>query len=205
MKKIAYCFDLDGTVTKQEILPLISKQVGLHEEINLLTDITLKGLIPFETSFKLRVKLLSTIAIDIVRSVVNDVVIDQNIGDFIRDNRNNCFIVSGNLDVWVNELIHEKLGCKSFSSIAEHIDNSLIGIESILNKGKAIETIRNDYDTIVTIGDSMNDCSMFEKSDIGIAYGGIHNPVNTLIKLSDYVVYNSNSLVKLLQNIKHEN
>ena len=46
---------------------------------------------------------------------------------------------------------------------------------------------------------------MFEKANIKIAYGGIHNPVNTLIKLSDYVVYNSKSLVELLENIKHEN
>ena len=205
MKKTAFCFDLDGTVTKQEILPLISKEVGLHEEINLLTDITLKGLIPFETSFKLRVKLLSIIAISVVKEVVTKVVLDENITNFIKDNKDNCFIVTGNLDVWVNELISNKLGCDSFSSTALYSGDQLDGIHIILNKGKAIEKIRASYDNIVTIGDSMNDCSMFEKANVRIAYGGIHNPVNTLIKLSDYVVYNSNTLVKLLENIKNEN
>lgn len=205
MKNTAFCFDLDGTVTKQEILPLISKKVGLHEEINLLTDITLKGLIPFETSFKLRVRLLSSIAISVVKEVVNEVVLDDNIAKFIKQNNENCFIVTGNLDVWVNELIIEKLGCKSFSSIAKSEGDTLHGIDSILNKGKAIESIKNKYENIVAIGDSMNDCSMFEKANVKIAYGGIHNPVNTLIKLSDYVVYNSKSLVELLENIKHEN
>jgi HAD superfamily phosphoserine phosphatase-like hydrolase len=205
MKKTAFCFDLDGTVTKQEILPLISKKVGLHEEINLLTDITLKGLIPFETSFKLRVKLLSSIAISVVQEVVNEVVLDENITNFIKQNKENCFIVTGNLDVWVSELISSKLGCQSFSSTALHTEDKLDGIETILNKGKAIDKVKLNFDKIVTIGDSMNDCSMFEKANVRIAYGGIHNPVNTLIKLSDYVVYNSKSLVELLENIKNEN
>ena len=45
----------------------------------------------------------------------------------------------------------------------------------------------------------MNDVSMFEKSDLSIAYGGVHSPVETLIKLSNYVVYNEVSLCNLLK------
>lgn len=204
MKNTAFCFDLDGTVTKQEILPLISKEAGIHEEISLLTQITLDGQIPFETSFKLRVKLLSTILISTVRKIVNKVVLDQNIANFIKKNPEHCYIVTGNLDVWIKELIEVELKCKSFSSIAQFEGDQLHGITKILNKGDAIQSLRSEYKNIVAIGDSMNDCSMFEKANIGIAFGGVHNPVDSLIKLSDYVVYDSTSLVKLLENIKHE-
>ena len=117
--KTAFCFDLDGTVTKQEILPLISKEVELHEEISLLTQLTLDGLIPFQNSFKLRVKLLSTIAISTVAKVVDKVILDQYILDFIHHNKDNCYIVTGNLDVWVKELIETKIKCNYFSSKAE--------------------------------------------------------------------------------------
>lgn len=204
MKNTAFCFDLDGTVTKQEILPLISKEAGLHEEISLLTQITLDGQIPFETSFKLRVKLLSTILISTVRKIVNKVVLDQNIANFIKQNPEHCYIVTGNLDVWIKELIEVELKCNSFSSIAEFEGDQLKGINKILNKGDAIATLQSKYANIVAIGDSMNDCSMFEKANIGIAFGGVHNPVDSLVKLSDYVVYDSKSLVHLLENIKHE-
>jgi HAD superfamily phosphoserine phosphatase-like hydrolase len=205
MKKTAFCFDLDGTITKQEILPLIAKKVGIHEEISLLTDITLKGLIPFETSFKLRVKLLSTISIEVVKEVVSKVVLDDNIREFINNNKENCFVVTGNLNVWIKEFINKELGCKVFSSIANSDGDNLLGIESILNKGDSIKIVKKNFERVIAIGDSMNDCSMFEKADLGIAYGGVHNPVNTLVKMSDYVVYDSLALVRLLENIKYDN
>ncbi|OIQ33056.1 MAG: hypothetical protein BM555_04680 [Crocinitomix sp. MedPE-SWsnd] len=201
MKKVAFCFDLDGTVTSQEILPLISKEIGLHEEINLLTQITLKGLIPFQTSFKLRVKLLSQISITRVKNIVSGVALQQSIKEFIQNNSDDCYIVTGNLDVWVGDLITNELGCKYFSSEAEYEGDKLIDLKHILEKRSAISSLRDEYETIVTIGDSMNDCSMFELGDIGIAYGGVHEPVESLKKMSDYVVYDEQALSVLLNNL----
>ena len=68
--KLAFCFDLDGTLTREEILPQIAKHVGLYEEIDLLTKITMDGLITFDKSFKLRTKLLSTIPISKVKKTI---------------------------------------------------------------------------------------------------------------------------------------
>jgi len=200
MKKVAFCFDLDGTVTSQEILPLISKEIGIHEEINLLTQITLKGLIPFQTSFKLRVKLLSQIPISTVKGIVSKVPLQTSIQEFIQGNSDNCYIVTGNLNVWVDDLIKTQLGCKYYSSIANHDGDSLRDIDTILEKRSAIEDLKKSYDTIVAIGDSMNDCSMFEIADVKIAYGGVHEPVETLKMMADYVVYDEKSLNTLLKN-----
>jgi len=200
--KTAFCFDLDGTVTKQEILPLISKEVELHEEISLLTQLTLDGLIPFQNSFKLRVKLLSTIAISTVAKVVDKVILDPHIIEFIHANRDDCYIVTGNLDVWVKELIQSKIKCNYFSSEAEYEEDRLIGVKKVLDKGKAVKELRTKYDRIVAIGDSMNDCTMFQKADIGVAFGGTHNPVNSLVKLSNFVTFDSQSLIRILQKYK---
>ena len=111
MRKTAYCFDLDGTITLQEILPLISRKTGMYEEIALLTDVTMKGLIPFESSFKLRVKLLSSIPISTVQDIVSKVVLQQRLISFIRENAESCYVITGNLDVWVKQL-EPRLGCK---------------------------------------------------------------------------------------------
>ena len=53
----AFCFDLDGVVTSQELLPLIAEELGYYEEIKALTDATIKGIIPFESSFRLRCRI----------------------------------------------------------------------------------------------------------------------------------------------------
>lgn len=201
--KTAFCFDLDGTLTREEILPQIANHVGLSEEIELLTKITMQGLIPFTKSFKLRVKLLTQIPINAVRETVMNILVDEHLAGFIRENKENCFIVTGNLDVWVQEFIAVKFGCKVYSSIAEYEGDKLIDISTILDKRDAITDLRMSFDRIVCVGDGMNDCAMFEASDIGIAFGGVHEPVYSLIQLSNFVSYDSKSLVKLLLDIKN--
>ncbi len=200
--RVAFCFDLDGTLTREEILPKISKKIDLFEEIELLTNITMQGLITFDKSFKLRVKLLSSIPISTVKEIVSQVAVDKSTQKFIQENKDNCFIVTGNLDVWVEQFIAANYGCGYFSSKANHESDELIGLKSILYKEDAIKKIRENFDVIVAVGDGMNDCSMFDLADIGIAFGGVHEPVSTLLKMSDYVVYDSNSLCTVLNNLK---
>lgn len=200
-KRIAFCFDLDGTLTCEEILPQIAKKAGIYEEIDLLTKITLQGLITFDKSFKLRVKLLSTVGIQDVKETVSKISIDTDLQCFVQENQGNCFVVTGNLDVWVADFVKEKYGCRLFSSIAKYEGDQLLGIEHIISKDEAIKTLRNEFDYIVAIGDGMNDCSMFEIADKGIAFGGVHEPVATLIKMSDYVCYDGVGLAGLLNSL----
>ena len=54
MNKI-FCFDLDGTITTQEILPLIASELDLYEEILTLTHATINGLIPCRMVAKLAI------------------------------------------------------------------------------------------------------------------------------------------------------
>ena len=46
----AFCFDLDGTVTRRNT-PIIAKEAGIHEEISALTTATIRGVIPFKEFF----------------------------------------------------------------------------------------------------------------------------------------------------------
>ena len=200
--KIAFCFDMDGTLTEEEILPKIAKRVGIHEEIEILTKITMNGLMTFDKSFKLRVKLLSTIPISEVEQIVSEVKINSELQNFVRANHNDSYIITGNLDVWIQKFIQQNYNCNFYCSKADFKQDQLNGLTSILNKGDAITELKKKYDIVVAVGDGMNDCSMFEKSDIRIAFGGVHDPVNTLISLSDYVCYDAAALNILLMSIK---
>ena len=66
-KKVFFAFDLDGTVTKEEILPLLARELGLESEMRILTDLTLNGTIEFHQSFILRVAILKAIPISRIR------------------------------------------------------------------------------------------------------------------------------------------
>ena len=99
----------------------------------------------------------------------------------------------------MKDLIETKLQCDFFSSEADYDGNTLKGIKKTLAKGDAVKELRKKYSKIIAIGDSMNDCSMFEAADMRISYGGVHQPTATLIKLSNYVVFEAKSLVNLLE------
>lgn len=198
--KTAYCFDLDSTITKQEILPLIAKEADLFEEIKALTEATLKGVLPFERSFLLRCRLLKEVPIEIIRNIIFNIELHPQIVDFIRNNKENSFIITGNLDVWIEKLV-TKFGCKVYSSKGLVENNRLINVEQVLDKAAAVKEIRKNYSRIISVGDGMGDVRMFEVSDKKIAFGGTHPPVNTIIKLSDYVTYGERGLCNILNTL----
>ena len=196
----AFCLDLDGTITLEEILPRLAYEVDLYDEIRVLTEATLKGVITFQRSFKLRCRLLSSIPISRVREIVGSVALDADIESFIRENKRRCFVVTGNLDVWVEPLIR-RLGCESYTSRAQVDGDRLIAVASVLDKADAVHAVRKHFDRVIAAGDGMNDASMFEAADIGVAFGGLHEPVPALIDVSRFVVTDGRALCRLLNTL----
>lgn len=198
MHKSIYAFDLDGTITDTEILPLIAKELDIYDEIQIITDLTLKGIIDFDSSFKLRFQLLKNVPIDRVQEIISSTPINPFIEEFIKTHSEQCMVVTGNLDCWISPLV-ERLGCSFYSSTSTLI-NGDFKLNKILNKGKALRDFikNNPKKRMIAIGDSTNDIPMFEEADIGIAYGGVHEPVSQLMKISDYITYDGEALCQLL-------
>ncbi|MDF2532500.1 MAG: family hydrolase [Caproiciproducens sp.] len=196
-RRMAYAFDLDGTITKEEILPILAAELGLLHEMQLLTRLTLNGSINFEDSFRLRFQILKSIPIATVQDIVNSIRINAQIEEFIKLHKNDSFVITGNLDVWIKPLI-ERLGCKFYTSSSKIDQDRGLMLDNILLKSHAVREIKQNYETVVAIGESFNDIPMFEEADIGIAFGGVHHPVSNIIKVSDFVCYEEGSLCRLL-------
>ena len=196
----AFAFDLDGTITKVETLPLLAKELGLADEMKLLTDLTLSGQISFEKSFQMRYLILKNIPLKRIQEIMESVELDEEISAFIREHKENCFIITGNLDCWIEPII-AKLGCKSFSSTSVLDERNIPVLDKILDKGSAIRELKNFSDKVIAIGESFNDVPMFEAADISIAYGGVHKPVSKIISIADYVIFNGGSLCNLLKTL----
>ena len=195
---IKYAFDLDGTVTKVETLPLLAAELDLSEEMKLLTDLTLSGDIPFDKSFKLRYLVLRNIPPKRIADIMSKVELDEDIAAFIKSHKDECAIVTGNLDYWIAPIV-EKLGCESYSSTSELDANGLPVLKNILSKAEAIRDLRKTADKVVAVGESFNDVPMFEEADVAVSYGGVHKPVDTAISVSDYVVFEGGALCRLLK------
>ncbi|MDA1354057.1 MAG: HAD family phosphatase [bacterium] len=193
-----FFFDLDGTITKQELLPQIGKALGLEKEITALTDLTIQGEIPFESSLEQRVEILKKVPISDVQHICANTPLNDHIVDFITEHKNKCAIVTGNLDVWIKP-ITEKLGIPVYSSIANSSGNTLNGITSILRKRDII--MGHSAQTTVAIGDGFNDTEMIEAATIGIAFGGVHWPANNLFEYCNHAIFREDTLCQFLKQL----
>ena len=199
MKPTLFAFDLDGTITTQEILPLLAAKLDLVEEFSLLTDLTVRGLVDFSASLKLRFHILRNLPLKTVQDIVRNVPLNPDIEVFIQTNKKCCRVVTGNVDCWIEPLI-QRLGCEVFSSRSA-LHNGQLVLTSILDKGEAMHALRKHAPRLVAIGESAGDVPMFEAADIGVAYAGVHEPAPVLLDVADHVMHDGASLCRLLERL----
>lgn len=187
MSDYIFLFDMDSTITKKEVLPEVAKKINRIEEMRRLTEATMMGEIPFRTSFLQRVEILSDIPVQEVNQIVSEIPLNDSIVNFIQKNRNRCYIVTGNLDVWINGLM-KKIGMENhcYCSKADVVDDYISKIVSVADKELIV---RQFVQRIVMIGDGDNDSGMARMSDIAIGFGGVRDIAPSLIRNIDFAFY----------------
>lgn len=195
-----FIFDLDGTVTKQETLPIISKYFGIETEIDKLTEETVKGNIPFIESFIRRVYILGQLPIDKVSDLLETVDIYQKVGSFILQHKENCIIATGNLECWVDKLA-KKVGCCCYCSDGIIEDNKVVKLTRILRKENLVERFKSEGEKVVFIGDGNNDVEAMRLADISIASGLTHMPAKGVLSIADYLVFSEEALCRQLNQL----
>ena len=180
MSKYIFLFDLDSTVTRQEILPTVAKTLGIYEKMTSLTERTMRGEIPFKQSFLQRVELLKDVPVSEVNELVSKIQLNEKLVEFIQQNQDRCHIVTGNLNVWIEGLM-QRMGMERnvFCSKAIVKDNHIENVFSIVDKNAVISQMILPF---VAVGDGNNDAEMIEAAEIGIGYGGVKK-----IKLSSKI------------------
>ena len=199
MTDYIFVFDLDSTISKVEILPTISAKIGCQKEMRELTESTMRGEIPFKQSFLKRVELLKDIDVSEVRRTVEHIQLNQAIVQFIADNADRCFVVTGNLDIWICDLM-KKIGMSNhtYCSKAEVKYNRIYEVVSVVDK----ELVAKQFvRPIVVIGDGDNDAGMARMADVAIGFGGVRPIANSLLQVIDYAFYDDKRCSDFLRTL----
>lgn len=197
---VRFIFDLDGTLTKNETLPIISEHFSLQEKIAELTMQTVQGNIPFVESFIRRVSILGKCPVSEVSDLLEKVELHEKVHSFITAHPENCIIATGNLFCWIDKLA-QKIGCKTFFSEALVENNTVTKITAILHKEAVVDYYKKQGDFVVFIGDGNNDMEAMRLADVSIATGLIHAPAKSILAVADYAVYCEEALCRLLNQL----
>jgi HAD superfamily phosphoserine phosphatase-like hydrolase len=200
IKPVKFIFDLDGTITAEETLPLIAKYFNIREEIVEITRETIQGNIPFIESFIRRVNILGKLPVSEISSLLGKARLYPLLHDFILQHKENCVTATGNLRCWVDKLA-ERVGCELYCSEATVENNKVIKIDSILRKETVVENLQKCGYSVVYVGDGNNDMEAMRLADIAIAVGMTHHPANSLLPISDYLIFNEHALCRQLNQL----
>ena len=198
-----FLFDLDGTVTSAETLPIIADYFGCNAEIAELTNPTVQGNIPFIESFIRRVNILGKYSVSKTSDLLAQVLIYPEVKQFIDTHKEDCIIVTGNLTCWCDGLFR-KIGCQCYGSEAECEDDRVVKLKSILRKEQIVDQYKALGETVVFIGDGNNDLEAMRHANISIAAGLTHNPAQSLMAITDYVIFNEHALCRQLMQLSGE-
>lgn len=199
MSNYIFLFDLDSTITRQEILPTIAKKVGIYERMCSLTESTMRGEVPFKQSFLQRVDLLKDIPVSEISEKISQIILNEKLVSFIKEHKSRCYIVTGNLDVWIEKLV-SNMGMErnTFCSKAVEKDGFIQDVFSIVDKNAVISQMVLPF---VAVGDGNNDAEMIEAAEVGIGYGGVRDITPAVLACADHAIYDEDILVSFLERL----
>ena len=195
-----FIFDLDGTITAEETLPLIAKLFCVEQQISELTKETIQGNVPFIESFIKRVHILGAYPVNEASELLSKVKLHSLILEFINQHKDDCIIATGNLDCWIDSLA-KRIGCKYYCSSAIVENNKIVKLKSILNKETVVKKYKDLGEEIVYIGDGNNDMEGMRLADISIAAGLIHLPARSILPFANYLIFNEITLCRQLNQL----
>ncbi len=192
-----YLFDLDSTITKEELLPRIGTLNGTSDLLRRTTREAMLTNGGFSTSFLERIDLLSEIPVVEAQTIVESVPILEDLMKWIQTNNHSVYLVTGNLDLWLQKFLI-KYRLKAFTSKAI-LKNGKVCVTEILNK---VEVLANfSSNEVIYVGDGSNDVEIMRNSDIGILTEIVHKAPTSLWEVADFAVKDEEALCKLLSRL----
>lgn len=193
-------FDLDGTVTACETLPLIAADLGIEEKISALTAKTIRGDVPFVEGFITRVNILREYSVERISNVVGSAPLHDSVVDYLKHYQAQCLMVTGNLDCWIEKLV-KKLGCPYVASTTRCAEDRVQKILRIANKADVVKEYQDKGFQVTFVGEGNNDAEAIRIADIGIAFGKVHWPSSSAMQFASHAIFDEAELCRFLKQL----
>jgi len=177
--------DMDSTLISIETIDEVAREVGLSNEVSLITEEAMQGHLDFSESFKKRLSILKGVSTESFEAVYNNKM-NLNPGaseliNFFNSNHIKSALVSGGISYFA-EKVKNQLEIDAFkANEVEIIDGSITGkvLGNVVDaKAKAnyiyelCDFFELDPNQVIAIGDGANDIEMMKIAGLSVAYRG---------------------------------
>ena len=177
--------DMDSTLISIETIDEIAKEVGLSNEVSLITEEAMQGHLDFSESFKKRLSILKGARTESFNEVYEDKLKlnpgAQELVNFFKSNDIKTALVSGGIDYFADK-VKKQLGIDTYRANEAEIKNeALTGrvVGHVIDakaKAKYISELCGHYqldpNQVIAIGDGANDLEMMKLAGLSVAYHG---------------------------------
>lgn len=164
---VGICLDLDGTAVATPLFLMVASAVDLVEEIEVLSQATQSGQLPFARSLRLRCRILEDVPVSEASRRLGVATVDRHVAQVIEAKRDRVHLITELPDAWLSGLA-ERLGCDIVSSTADVRDDRLIAVPEVIDKVAAVERLKERYDTVVAVGSGVDDLGMLQAADVRV-------------------------------------
>ena len=131
--------------------------------------------------------------------MITEIPLNENIAQFIRENHERCYVVTGNLDVWIKDLMKKiEVEGHVYCSRANVKDDRITQVVSVIDKEL---TAKQFVQPLIVVGDGDNDSGMAQVADISVGFGEIRDIAPSLIQNIDYAFYDDKRCAEFLRTL----
>jgi len=177
-RKKLICFDMDSTLVDCETLEVLAEEVGLKEQVNLITNLAMNGELDFEEAVRRRLDLLKGFPVQKIEQIAENIPLMPGAKELIPALKKKGFVVgmiTGSYDI-VARKIARKLDLDFFVANNLEIQEGKItggfALKVNQNKDEHLLEAKKQFGSELTIavGDGAIDLPMLKAADIGIAF-----------------------------------
>ena len=177
--------DMDSTLISIETIDEVAREVGLSQEISLITEKTMQGHLDFSESFKKRLSILKGVRTESFNAVYeNKLKLNSGASElvnFFKSTNVKTALVSGGINYFA-EKVKDQLGIDTYRANDVEINNETLtgkvfgNIVDAKAKAKYIEELCVLYELkpiqVIAIGDGANDLEMMKLAGLSVAFHG---------------------------------
>lgn len=193
-------FDMDSTVTDEEVIDALAREAGVEEEVKCITEQAMCGDLDFKEALTHRVQLLKGMPVELMEAIAENLALTPGTEELLTTLKAMGYktaLISGGFTFFTDRLKERLNFDYAFANELDIDDGKLTGrlkgeIIDAEGKGRIITELAEKEnittDNIVAVGDGANDQIMIKNAGLGIAF----NAKDLLKKISDGTLSKTN-------------